>query len=80
MAKQITTDEWLADLEAKLNPPDDLGLTAMEIADKTGREVRVVQKMLRAELRSGKTVQGWATRRDAMGRRYRTPVYREAKP
>ena len=83
MAKQITRDEWLAELAASLktaNQPDDEGFTRAELAKACEMGRSRVAVLIRQKLESGEWVQGMATRRDSMNRPQRVPVYREARP
>ena len=82
MNPRITSDEWLAELErlAKSAPDGgDPGLTAMEISEKTGLDVRKVRERIRQGLKEGtiRVGQGYRERIDGILHRY--PVYLTVK-
>ena len=74
---KITMDEWLAELRKYKMRPDDVGLTAHEIADKMGRSVEWVRRgLLRDGIKEGKIVAGVRNATDIRGKPFLTPVYR----
>ena len=66
--------EWFAEIEG-LEPQDD-GYTVMELVDISGRDEKFIRRFLRAGLRQGVVVLGFAQRSRIDGQAYRANVYR----
>lgn len=81
-ATELGIDEvaW-AEAVGRLSRPDagDPGLTATELADSLGRDIRVVRAMLRRGLADGTVLLGSGYRQQISGSMRRVPVYRPAE-
>jgi len=77
----ITEEELRAEwqgLEAVVSCPNDPGLTIVEMSERDGSSLRSMQRRVKRLVREGLLVQGWASRKDSLGRTMRVPVYRKA--
>jgi hypothetical protein len=61
--------------ELRRTGPGDPGLTANEIAEKVGMDVKRVRDWIREEIAAGRVTQGWRPMKGIDGRNTRTPVY-----
>jgi hypothetical protein len=56
--------------------PGDPGMTAQEIADKTGEDIKFVRRWIKAEQAAGRVALGWRPAKGIDGRKIDVPVYR----
>lgn len=76
----ISHAEWDAEIRRLKGLQLPGGLTAHEIAERSGWSCRKVQWLVAEGLKTGRYIRGFREARDATGRLIQIPVYAPSKP